>query len=92
MTPRLLPSSVIRTTTLADMTGRIVSATRLTDVADAIVGPSTLVFMAGAVVCAASLFCVPWRIIRSAYAEGAVRCSAGTDSCAVAACASAAMA
>ena len=75
----LLPSSVIRTSTLADVT-------------DTIVGPSTLVFMAGAVVCAATLFCVPWRIVRSAYAEGAVRCSAGADSCAVAACASAAMA
>ena len=72
----LLPSSVIRTPALTDMTGRIV---RTTD-------------MPGAVVCAATLFCVPWRIVRSAYAEGAVRYSAGADATAAVARASVAMA
>ena len=88
----LLSSSVIRTAALADMAGCIVGATRLTDVTDAIIGPPALANMvwtvvrttdmSDAVVCAATPCGVSRGIVRSAYAEGAVRCSAGADACA----------
>ena len=98
----LLSSSVIRTTALADVAGRIVGTTRLTDVIDPIISPPALADMTGrivgtsnmsdAVICSATPCGVSRGIVRSAHAEGAVRCSACADAYAAMACASAAMA